>query len=57
MRQLDAVSRELLARLWAAGAGPADLAATLTIDVDSTIVEVQGRKKQGAAIPSAWVRC
>ena len=25
VRQLDAVSRELLARLWAAGAGPADL--------------------------------
>ena len=49
VRQLDAVSRELLARLWAAGAGPADLSAPLTIDLDSTIVEVQGRKKQGAA--------
>jgi len=49
VRQLDAVSRELLARLWAAGAGPADLAGPLTIDLDSTIVEVAGRKKQGAA--------
>ena len=46
--QLDAISRELLARLWAAGAGPGDLSAPLTIDIDSTIVEVHGRKKQGA---------
>ena len=49
VRQLDAVSRELLARLWAAGAGPADLAGPLTIDLDSTIVAVHGRAKQGAA--------
>ena len=47
VRQLDAVSRELLARLWAAGAGPADLAAPLTIDLDSTIVAVHGQAKQG----------
>jgi hypothetical protein len=50
VRQLDVVSRGLLARLWAAGAGPADLGAPLTIDVDSTIVEVTGRHKQGAAV-------
>jgi hypothetical protein len=56
VRQLDAVSRELLARLWAAGAGPTDLSAPLTIDVDSTIVEVQGRKKQGAAFGYTKVR-
>ena len=49
VRQPDAASRELLARLWAAGAGPADLAAPLTIDLDSTIVAVHGRAKQGAA--------
>lgn len=49
VRQLDAISRELLARLWAAGAGPTDLAGPLTIDVDSTIVQVHGRTKQGAA--------
>ena len=49
VRQLDAVSRELLARLWAADAGPADLAAPLTIDLDSSIVPVYGRAKQGAA--------
>ena len=48
VRQLDAVSRHTLARLWAAGAGPVDLAAPMTIDVDSTIVEVHGRGKQGA---------
>lgn len=56
VRQLDAISRELLARLWAAGAGPADLAAPLTIDIDSTIVEVQGRHKQGAAFGYTKVR-
>ena len=37
VRQLDRVSRELLARAWAAGAGPGD--APLTIDLDSTICE------------------
>ncbi len=48
VRQLDAISRELLARLWAAGAGPQDLTGPLTIDLDSPIVEVHGRAKQGA---------
>jgi hypothetical protein len=56
VRQLDAISRELLARLWTAGAGPADLAAPLTIDLDSTIVEVHGRAKQGAAFGYTKVR-
>ncbi len=56
VRQLDAISRELLARLWAAGAGPQDLSAPLTIDIDSTIVEVHGRKKQGAAFGYTKVR-
>ena len=37
VRQLDRVSRELLARSWAAGAGPGG--APLTIDLDSTICE------------------
>ena len=37
VRQLDRVSRELLARAWAAGAGPG--AGPLTIDLDSTICE------------------
>jgi len=56
IRQLDAISRELLARVWSAGAGPADLASPLTIDIDSTIVEVHGRAKQGAAFGYTKVR-
>lgn len=56
VRQLDAVSRQLLARLWAAGAGPADLAGPLTIDLDSTIVAVHGRGRQGAAFGYTKVR-
>jgi len=46
VRQLDAVSRALLARAWAAGAGPG--AAPLTIDLDSTICETYGLAKEGA---------
>ena len=46
VRQLDAVSRHLLARAWAAGAGPGD--APFTIDLDSTICETYGLKKEGA---------
>ncbi len=56
VRQLEAVSRKLLTRLWAAGAGPADLSAQLTIDPDSTIVEVHGRAEQGAAFCYTKVR-
>ena len=37
VRQLDRVSRELLARAWQAGAGPGD--APFTIDLYSTICE------------------
>ena len=37
VRQLDRVSRQLMARAWAAGAGPGD--SPLTIDLDSTICE------------------
>lgn len=46
VRQLDRVSRDLLARAWQAGAGPGD--APLTIDLDSTICETYGLQKQGA---------
>ena len=46
VRQLDRVSRELLARAWAAGAGPGD--GPLTIDLDSTICETYGLAKEGA---------
>ena len=46
VRQLDRVSRQLLARAWATGAGPGD--APLTIDLDSTICETYGLAKEGA---------
>ena len=46
MRQLDRVSRELLARAWAAGVGPGD--SPLSIDLDSTICETYGLDKEGA---------
>ena len=45
VRQLDRVSRELLSRAWAAGAGPGD--GPLTIDLDSTICETYGLGKEG----------
>ena len=44
VRQLDRVSRELLA--WAAGSGPGDT--PLTIDLDSTICATYGLAKEGA---------
>ena len=46
VHQLDRVSRELLARAWAAGAGPGS--EPLTIDLDSTICETYGLQKEGA---------
>jgi DDE family transposase len=45
VRQLDRVSRELLARAFAAGAGPGS--APFTIDLDSTICETYGLAKEG----------
>ena len=46
VRQLDRVSREVLARAWTAGAGPGN--DPLTIDLDSTICETYGLAKEGA---------
>jgi len=46
-RQLDHLTERALARAWQAGAGPGD--AAMTIDVDSTIIEVCGYHKQGAS--------
>jgi hypothetical protein len=46
VRQLDRVTRELLVRAWAAGAGPGS--DPLTIDLDSTICETYGLAKEGA---------
>jgi hypothetical protein len=47
IRQLDAVTETALRRAWQAGAGPGD--AAMFIDIDSTICEVHGEHKQGAA--------
>src|SRR6266540_703072 len=46
VRQFDAITRELLRRAWAAGAGPGS--APFTIDLDSTICETYGLQKEGA---------
>jgi hypothetical protein len=53
VRQLDRVSRELLARAWAAGAGPGH--EPLTIDLDSTLCETYGLKKEGGSAHT-WTR-
>jgi len=55
VRMLDRVSREVLARAWAAGLGP-DLHGDLTIDFDSTICQVFGVAKQGARYGYTKVR-
>ncbi len=47
VRQLEAVVGQVLARAWAMGAGPE--AGRLVIDVNSTICEVEGHHKRGAA--------
>ena len=52
--QLEQVQDELLRRAWAAGAGPGG--AAVTIDVDSTICQTYGLKKQGAKFGYTKVR-
>jgi hypothetical protein len=47
VRQLDKLSEALLTRAWSQGAGPG--AEATVIDIDSTILEVHGHAKQGAA--------
>lgn len=47
VRQLDRMIAETLRRAWAVGAGPGD--DPLVIDMDSTICEVHGKHKHGAA--------
>lgn len=47
VRQLDRLNELLLTRAWQAGAGPGG--DDLVIDVDSTICQVHGYAKQGAA--------
>ncbi len=48
VRQLDAVADRVLQRVWRLGAGPG-ASEPLVIDVDSTIAQVHGKQKQGAA--------
>ena len=47
VRQLDRLTEVLLTRAWQAGAGPGG--SDLVIDVDSTVCQVHGYAKQGAA--------
>src|SRR5712692_6998387 len=47
VRQLDRAFETILARAWAAGMGPGS--EPLTVDLDSTIIEVAGHAKQGAS--------
>ena len=47
VRQLDQAAEQILGRAWSAGAGPGDR--PLTMDVDSTVCEVHGHHKGGAA--------
>jgi hypothetical protein len=53
LRQLDAVLAAALARAWQLGAGPG--AEALVVDLDSTICEVHGRRKQGASF--GYTKC
>lgn len=46
VRQLDSLFEEVLGKAWALGAGPGDN--PLIIDIDSTIVEVYGKEKEGS---------
>ena len=55
VRQLDSVLGAALGRAWAMGAGPKD--GQLIVDIDSTICEVHGAKKQGASFGYTKCRC
>jgi hypothetical protein len=56
VRQLDAVARDTLVAAWQAGLGPADLAAPLTLDIDSTVCRAYGLAKQGCRFGYTKVR-
>jgi hypothetical protein len=47
VRQFDRLTEQILTRAWTAGAGPGD--GPMTMDLDSTMCEVHGHAKQGAA--------
>lgn len=48
LRQLDAVVDRALQRAWSLGAGP-EAGVPVVIDIDSTVTEVHGKQKAGAA--------
>jgi hypothetical protein len=58
VRQFDRLTEQILTHAWAAGAGPGD--GPMTMDLDSTVCEVHGYHKQGAAYgytsatPTPW---
>ena len=47
IRQLDAVIAEVIRRAWLTGVGPGG--EQMVVDLDSTVCEVHGKQKQGAA--------
>ena len=47
VRQFDKAAEQALARAWSVGAAPD--AAEMTVDLDSTVCEVCGKAKHGAA--------
>ena len=53
VRQLDAVSEQLMTRTWSLGTGLGE--EPMTIDIDSTICEVHGAHQQGAGYGYTWV--
>jgi hypothetical protein len=55
VRQLDAVVAETIRRAWSLGAGPG--AGPVVIDLDSTVCEVHGKAKEGAAYGYTKVLC
>ena len=56
VRQLDKASEMALRRAWSVGAAPLP-AAGLTVDLDSTVCEVHGKAKHGAAYGHTKVLC
>lgn len=56
VRQLDAAGRSIMSRGWSAGLGPADLAAPMTVDIDSSICQTYGLAKQGGRFGYTRVR-
>jgi Transposase DDE domain group 1 len=55
VRQLDAVIAETIRRAWSLGSGPG--ASPMTIDLDSTVCQVHGKQKHGAAYGYTRVLC